>query len=485
MDCLTLSAGELRQRLGRRDLSSAELLRATLARIEAVNPALNAVVALDAEAAGLAAREADRRLAAGEARALEGLVVTVKDTFDVEGLVSTAGAPVYKDRVPDTDAAAVARLRQAGAVILGKTNVPAFSGDFQAFNAVYGTTNNPWDLSRSPGGSSGGAAVPVATGMSAFELGSDFGGSIRWPAHACGLFGHKPTWGLVSTKGHVPPPPGITAESDFSVAGPIARAAADLDLVLDVIAGPPSTEGLKPRLDPPRRPDPKGLRVAVWADDPFAPVDAPVRDAVLRAARLLEDAGAQVDAAARPDFSFAEAFEVFGLFNHAIVTAGLPAEVRDKIAARASSFAPHDRSHRALQARGARLDAERWAECQARRRAYQGAWAAFFERFDVVLCPPAPVAAIPHDHRPNFHARTIHVNGVERPYFDLLIWSSLATLSSLPASVAPVTRTPEGLPVGVQIVAAGGADRTAIAVARMLEELGCRFTAPPAAKASP
>lgn len=485
MDILTGPALDLRDRLRRRELSPSELLRATIERIEAVNPDLNAVVALDAEAAHAVAAEADRRLAAGAGRPLEGLVITIKDAFDVKGLVSTAGAPAYRDRVPDHDAAAVARLRHAGAVILGKTNVPAFSGDFQAFNAVYGTTNNPWDLARSPGGSSGGAAAAVATGSSVFELGSDFGGSIRWPAHACGLFGLKPTWGLVSTRGHVPPPPSVIAESDFAVAGPLARSAGDLDLVLDVIAGPPALDGLKPRLDPPRFVDRHKLRVALWADDAFAPVDSPVRDAVVAAARLLEGAGAEVDDRARPEFSFAEEFEVFGLFNHAIVTSGLPAEIREKIAARAKGFAADDRSHPALQARGAKLDAATWSALQERRRAFGRAWRAFFERFDVVLCPPAPVVAIPHDHTPNFHARRLDVNGSPRPYFDFLIWSSLATLASLPAAVAPVARTEGGLPVGVQIIAREGADRTAVAVAGTLEGLGCRFVPPPMVAGSP
>lgn len=479
MDLLTLPATDLAARLKRRDLGAAELLDAALGRIEALNPALNAVVTLDPDGARRAAAESDRRLAAGEARPLEGLPITIKDAFDVAGMRSTAGAKPYAARVPEADAAAVARLRTAGAVIMGKSNVPTFSGDFQAFNALFGTTNNPWSLDRSPGGSSGGAAAAVAAGLSAFELGSDFGGSIRWPAHASGLFGHKPTWGLVSTRGHVPPPPGTRVESDFAVAGPLARSAADLSLVLDAILGPAAPDGVRPRLEPPRRMQPTGLRVALWADDPLAPVDAPVRAAVARAAALLAEAGAIVEPLARPDFAFADAFEVFGLFNHAIVAAGLKPEARERLGAEAARFAPDDRSHRALQARGAKLDAATWAALQARRRAIREAWARFFERFDAVLCPPAPVAAIPHDGNPDFHARTLTVNGAPRPYFDFLVWSSLATLPGLPAAVAPVSLTPEGLPAGVQIIAAEGADRTALAVASMLEELGCRYRRPP------
>ncbi|HKH34498.1 MAG TPA: amidase family protein, partial [Beijerinckiaceae bacterium] len=237
VEVTSLPAHALRARLLARALSATELLEATLARITAVNPAVNAVVGLDAGLARAAALECDRRLGAGEARALEGLVILIKDAFDVAGLRSTAGAPAYKDRIPTIDAAPVARLRNAGAVILAKSNVPTFVSDFQSYNPVYGTTNNPWDLARTPGGSSGGAAAAVATGMAAFELASDLGGSARWPAHACGIFGLKTTWGLVPTWGHVPPPPERrTARNvDVMVAGPMARSAADLDLVLPVL----------------------------------------------------------------------------------------------------------------------------------------------------------------------------------------------------------------------------------------------------------
>src|SRR5918911_347676 len=254
MDLLAFPAHALRDRLLARDISAVELLEATLERIAAVNPAVNAVVGLEAEPARAAARDSDRRIAAGEARPLEGLPITVKDAFDVAGLRSTAGAPAYKDRVPAADAAAVARLRAAGAVILAKSNVPTFVTDFQSYNPVYGTTNNPWDLTRSPGGSSGGAAAAVAAGMAAVELGSDLGGSIRWPAHACGIFGLKATWNLVSLWGHVPPTPErrTPRNPDLMVAGPMARSAADLDLVLSVVAGPRDLTVSTPLAPPPR-----------------------------------------------------------------------------------------------------------------------------------------------------------------------------------------------------------------------------------------
>ena len=471
MDLLTQPAHVILASLARGDLSSTELLDMTLARIAAENPALNAIATLDTIAARSAARQSDARRAARQARPLDGLVITIKDAFDVAGMISTAGAPSFRDRVPEADAAAVARLRAAGCVILGKTNVPLFSGDFQTYNPVHGTTNNPWDLTRSTGGSSGGAAAAVATGMSAFELGSDLGGSLRWPAHACGVFALKPTWSLVSTLGHVPPAPGVTREGDLVVAGPLARSAGDLAMILPVIARDGRSIEVPPL-------DGHGLRVAVWLDEPFAPVDAAVAEGVAHAAALLAEAGAIVDERARPGFSFAEAFEVYALLNHAIVAAGLPQKVRDRLAADAANYRPGDLSHRALQARGARLDVATWNRLLERRRALKEQWAAFFANWDVVLMPPAPVTAIPHDQTPDLHARTITVNGKPRPYFDFLLWSSLASVAHLPAAVAPVMRTAAGLPTGVQIVAAEWADGTAIAVARLLEERGCRFVPP-------
>ncbi|HEY8564035.1 MAG TPA: amidase [Beijerinckiaceae bacterium] len=472
-------AHALRDRLARRELSATELLDATLARIEAANLAINAVVAMDVEGARTAAAEADRRFAAGEARPLEGLAVTIKDSFDTVGLPSTAGAPAYKDRRPETDATAVARLKAAGAIVLGKSNVPIFTGDFQSYNQVFGITNNPHDPARSPGGSSGGAAAAVAAGMTGFELGSDLGGSVRWPSHACGVFGLKPTWNLVSTWGHVPPPPErrLARNADLVVAGPIARSAADLDLLLPVLAGPRDLAVRVP-LKEPRRLEPKGLRVAVWLNEPFAPVQRAVSESVREAARRLAAAGAEVDETARPGFRFEEAFEVFALFNHAIVAYGLPPKVRDKLQRMAGSFAPGDLSHRALQARGARMTPALYQQTKARQGVLKRRWARFFESYDVLLCPPAPVVAIPHDHGPDLHARVLDIDGSPRPYLDFLCWASLATGADLPAVSAPVMRTSEGLPTGVQIIAAEGEDRTAIAVAAMLEAMGGRFVPP-------
>lgn len=478
-DILFSPASSIALLLKEGEISSRELLDMTLRRIEEENSRINAVVTLDVAHAREQAEQADKRLQSGEGGALEGLVVTIKDSIDVTGMTSTSGAPAHRDRIPDRDAAAVARLRREGVVFVGKTNVPIFTGDFQSFNSLFGATNNPWDITRSPGGSSGGAAAAVATGMSTFEIGSDFAGSIRWPAHACGIFGHRPTYGLVSTRGHVPPPPGATFESEFSVMGPMARSAGDLKMILERIYGPADIDTDHPVIEPSRIKDPAQLRVAVWASDPDIPTDSAVSAAVREAAAVLAGMGAQIDENARPDFPVVEQLDTFSLFNHAIIASGFPEEVRMRIAERAKEFSPDDRSHRALQARGARPDAETWGRLQQRKASYIRAWQAFFEKYDVLLCPPAAVPAIPHDHRSSFHERTVTVDGQEKPYFDFLYWASLASLSGLPGTVAPITRSKEGLPLGVQIISAPGRDMTTIAIAGLLEESGRRFVPPP------
>lgn len=466
-------------------ISAAELLELHLSRIERLNPTLNAVVALDVAKARAAALASDARRRAGQDGALEGLPITIKDAFDVAGHVSTAGANAYRERMPEEDAAAVARLRAAGAIIMAKSQVPVFSGDFQTYNPLHGTTKNPWDPALSPGGSSGGACVAVATGMSAFELGSDLGSSIRWPAAATGVFGLKTTWNLISTWGMVPPPPERRSprNADLVVAGPIARTADDIALILSVLVGGREPGSPSPvALAQPARLDARGLRVCVWRDDPFAKADALVHEGVDRAARLLEGEGAIIDETTRPGFSSQEAFEVFALLNHAIVAHGLPPKVRAKIQAMAAGFSPNDLSHRSLQARGARMTPGLFQQLSQRRLAIKRQWARLFTRFDVVLAPPAPVAFLAHDHGPDLHARTLNVNGEARPYLDFLVWAALASGGDLPALSAPVMRSAGGLPLGVQIIGPAGGDHQVIAVGRMLELITGGFVAPPMAR---
>jgi amidase len=264
------SATALAQGLRRREIGSRELLELFIKRVESFNPQLNAVVTLDLERARASADAADAEAKRGAFRgSLHGLPITVKDTFETAGLRTTAGAKIYEQHVPTKNAVALQRLIDAGAIIFGKTNTPAFAADVQTYNEIFGVTNNPWDRTRTPGGSSGGAAVAVATGLTAFELGSDIGGSIRIPAHCCGVYGHKTTYGIVSSLGHIPGPPGARAKRDISVAGPLSRAAEDLDLVLATIAGPLPEDAVawQLALPPPRRERLADYRIGVWLDD--------------------------------------------------------------------------------------------------------------------------------------------------------------------------------------------------------------------------
>ena len=275
------SASECLAALRTREVSSLELVDACIARIEALNPELNAVVATDYDRARETARVADAARANGNTLGLlHGLPMTIKDSLETAGLVTTSGAPELRDYVPQEDAVAVHRAIEAGAIILGKTNLPIYAGDWQTYNTVYGRTNNPWNLARTVGGSSGGAAAAIAAGFVPLEIGSDIGGSIRTPAHYCGVYGHKPSYGIVPGRGHIPGPPGTKSEADLAVVGPLARTAGDLQLALDVIAGPDTLmrDGWSLNLPASRADRLSEFRVGYWLDDPLCPIDATVRD---------------------------------------------------------------------------------------------------------------------------------------------------------------------------------------------------------------
>ncbi|HEX6417853.1 MAG TPA: amidase [Acidimicrobiales bacterium] len=479
-----LPAAELVRLLRDGEVSSVELLDHFLARIEAHDPALNAVVALDAERARARAADADAARRRGASWGpLHGLPMTVKDAFETAGLVTTAGAIELRDHVPASDADAVARLQGAGAIVFGKTNLPKWAGDLQTFNDVYGRTNNPWAVDRTPGGSSGGAAAALAAGLTGLELGSDIGGSIRNPAHYCGVFGLKPTWGIVPTRGHVPGPPGTLAPADVNVAGPLGRSAADLALALDVLAGPAGPDAAGWRLDlPPARNGGAiaGLRVATWFDDPSTPIAADTRALLDGAAGALADAGATV-AAVDPPVSLGELMRSWERLVLPIVTATLPDGEFAALAEMAAASPAADGEPRAMRALRAITARHReWLRADERRHRHRRLFAELFERHDVLLAPVMPTAAHPHDTERDFNDREVEVDGVARPYVDGLNWNGGIGTLLLPVAVPPVGRTPAGLPVGVQVVAAHLHDRTAIAVAGHIERLLGGFVPPPA-----
>jgi amidase len=470
----TASAGELADLVRRRQIGCLELLDAAIARVERLDGALNAVVVRDFDRARTHAKALDQGPPTGP---LHGVPMTVKESFDIAGLPTTWGFPDAARNIAQIDALAVSRLRAAGAVIYGKTNVPKGLADWQSYNAIYGATANPWNHARTPGGSSGGSAAAVAAGLSALEMGSDIGGSVRVPAHFCGVFGHKPTWGLLPMRGHALAGPG--APADISAIGPFARAAADLGTALDLLAIPdPLETGLRHDL-PPGPVGLRGLRVAVWAKERATHTDAATTAAILGLADDLERAGARVDRAARPDFDPAESMAIYVR----LLAAALSGRQSDADIARmreaASQLRPDDHSADAIMLRATDMTHRAWLADNGRRFALRRAWNAFFRDWDVLLCPAFGVPALPRTEQGETWERTTDVDGVAVPYNDMLFWPGLTGGVHLPATVAPIARSPEGLPIGVQIVGRLYADRTTIAVAGLIETLTGGFVAPP------
>ncbi|MBA2312858.1 MAG: amidase [Actinobacteria bacterium] len=483
MDLAVATATELVGMLRGGSLSSVDVVNAYLERIERMNPALNAVVTLDVEGARRDAARADAAHAAGAlAGPLHGLPMTLKDSFETAGMLSTSGSRELESHVPERDGPTVGLLRAAGAVIMGKTNLPEYAGDWQTFNDLWGTTNNPWDLSRTPGGSSGGAAAALAAGMCAAELGSDVAGSIRVPAHFCGVYGHKPSWGIVPGRGHEPGPPGKLAKVDIGVLGPLARSAGDLDLLLSVVAAPETRDRTAWRLElpPPRHERASAFRVAAWLDDDECPVDSSVGDVLQGAVDALARAGADVDDRARPGFSLHETRVVFERLLAPVGALMTPARFT-RIQALVAARPPADEGSESSVDRFRRAEVQshwEWMEADEARARMGAQLAAFFSDYDVLLFPVAPVAAFPHDRRPE-RERTIEVDGRARDYIDLEVWMALAGLGHLPATVAPAGLTRDGLPAGIQIIGPYLEDRTTIACARALAGLIGGFHPPP------
>jgi amidase len=475
-----LSALELAELVRNREIRSVELTELYIDRIERLDPRINAVVVRDFDAAREAAQAADAALAKGEARGpLHGVPMTIKEQYHAAGLPTTFGYPALKDNVPDWDSDAVIAFRNAGAILLGKTNTPLGGGDLQTYNDVYGTTCNPWDVGRTPGGSSGGSGAALAAGLCAIEAGSDIGGSIRTPAHCCGVYGHKPTWGIVSQRGHSPVlRPSI--DLDLVVCGPLARSAEDLALFLEIMGGPGPLERRGWRLNL-RRPEKRSLadyRVAIWPDDPIAPVAAEIADRVRSLGETLSRLGATVSDTARPEVDFRESHETYLLLLNAVMGAVMPPDVREKHRQRVATLDPSDRSDDAATSRGIVIDYADWLRQHARRAGIRDAWDRFFADWDIVLCPQLATPAWRHDHAP-FAERTIEVDGVRQPYFQQLFWAGVATCPLLPSTVFPTGLSREGLPIGVQAIGNAYDDYATIDFARLVtEEIG-GFRAPP------
>jgi len=472
------SAVELAASIQSKEVGCLELLDYFLARVERFNPALNAIVVHDTERARARAQEADEALAQGVSWGpLHGVPMTIKESYNIEGTPTTYGRPDMKDNIAPEDALAVQRLKGAGVVLFGKTNVPIDLADFQSYNEIYGTTNNPWDVERIPGGSSGGSAAALAAGMTGFESGSDIGGSIRNPAHFCGVYGHKPTWGLLPPRGHALP--GTLAQSDLSVIGPLGRSAADLEVGVRVMAGPDEIESRGLRVDLPE-PGPKSLgdyRVAIWPNHAACPVSAETEARVGAVAEAITKAGGEANFEARPNFDIEQGHRIY---QHLLwATMGSRATDEDFAAAveAADQLDPGDQSDGALTLRSQVGRHRDYLVANNQRTHIRWAWHEFFQSYDALIAPIMATPAFPHDHR-RFGERSIEVDGEARPYFEQVFWAGLAINSYLPSTVFPTGPGEGGLPIGLQIIGPQFGDLTTIALAGHLEDAGFAFQAP-------
>ena len=436
----------------RGELSSRELTEHFIERIERLDGEINSVITRDFETALAESDAADASQQKGQSLGvLHGVPITVKDALQTKNLKSTGGATELRDNVPSQDAAVVASIRRQGGIVMGKTNLPRWSGDIQAYNDIFGTTNNPWDISRGPGGSSGGAAAAVAMGFTSFEIGTDIGGSIRFPAAFNGVWGHKPSFGVIPTTGYLDHIDGGLNEADINVFGPIARSAQDLELLLTVMKrnSPPWVAELEAAPE-----DLKDLKIGAWLDDEFCPVDDEVREQLEKAVAALEKDGISVDRSARPELDPDEA-AMLGLWL-----------VQRAISQSTDSDGP-----------GHRI----WLDQHVRREELKLKWAQFFDRYDAVIMPVCFVPPFEHQQQGDFGSRTLICNGEKRNYIDVVKWTTMVGMAYLPSTVPPIGLGASGMPIGCQVVGPYGGDRLTIALAGRIGDLMGGYQPPPRA----
>ena len=448
-----LDATALANAIRTKRVTSRQALEAFVRRNAHLGSRLNCVVVFDLENARKRADELDAKLRRGEiVGPLHGVPMTVKENNDVRGLVTTVGFEENIGRVASSDETMIERMKKAGVVIWGKTNLPVGAMDIQSYNAIYGSTSNPWDLERTPGGSSGGGACAVAASISPIELGGDVGGSIRTPAAFCGIYGHKPTWGLVPKTG----PHLELREKEISVRGPLSKSARDLAMIMDIIGGPTS-DAMSLHLPRPSKTSLSEYRVAVWADDPMCRVDDDIREAATNLAWTLRSRGVHVSFTARPDFDLTHNVETYKRLTAA--NSALKGETN-----------------------GVTLEQYRLAqEAQGRIRE---AWDRFFRSYDVLIVPSHCTPAFKKDESPKA-GRTLDMvvdgKNTTMPYWRALFWALLTNVGLLPSTTFPCglgKRT--NLPIGLNVVGPEWSDFITIDFARLLsEECGCVFRSPP------
>lgn len=479
MQAFYQSASQTARAIAHGDISAREALEGYLSRIETIGKPLRAVVVLDPEGARARADEADAARNAGRTLGpLHGVPMTVKESFDVAGLPSTFGYPDRADHRASSHALAVQRLVDAGANVFGKTNVPKDLADWQSFNAVYGETANPWSLAHSPGGSSGGAAAALAAGLTSLEIGSDIGGSIRIPAHFCGVYGHKSSYGIVPMRGHSMRED--AAPSDISIAGPLARSAEDLALAMRLIAGGDPEEGSAWLLELPEEPRSKlaDFRFAIVADDAHFPVDGSISGAIRELAAKLRKAGAQVDEAPALPISSMDGYRLYLALLRGATSARLSDEQHAALAKAAAANTNGD--YEALMQRGLTQTHRDWLAANDRRHTVKREWRAFFTRYDALITPVATTPAFPREAGVVKTKQTFLIDGKPRPAADTYYWLSIASLPNLPATTIPLGLNTSGLPVGAEIVGPEFGDLRTIQIAHLMEQAFGGFTPPPA-----
>ena len=471
------SATTLLTMLAEGSIGSLELLDLLLQHCDRLNPSLNAVVTTDIEGARVAAKAADN-LPKNQRGLLHGLPMTIKDAYEVVGMTASCGFSHLAGHRPVTDADPVALLRNAGAVFFGKTNLPLAASDHQSYNDLYGTTNNPWDPARTPGGSSGGAAAALAAGLTPLELGSDIGGSIRCPSHYCGIYGHKPSYGVVPMRGHIPPMPGTMTVADLGVGGPMARSAYDLELALDILTAPARSESVAWSVHIPasRHEQLRDFKVALWADQSAYPVDSRCLQAMHEYADDLRKLGVSVDDSARPDLDPVVSDDIYFAMLFATVSADMPEEAIQATLDAGASCPPEDKSFPARIARSMRMGHNQYLQLKEQQAGLRLAWQKFFQNYDLILCPIMPTIAPPHDHSgegpahiPQY-SRTLMVDGKPVPYLHGLQWPGLITVACLPATAVPTGRFIDGMPMGLQVVGPYLEDRSSIRFAQLIEK---------------
>ena len=481
----SLSATSLINAIMKKKISSSELMKFFAERHNQLNSKINAIVATDFESALKRARKADEDLAKGKSWGpLHGLPMTIKDNIEVIGMPTTYGSPYFTNNLPEKNADVVQSLLNAGAIIFGKTNIPVFAMDTQSFNDVYGQTNNPWDLSKTPGGSSGGAAAALAAGLTGMEIGNDIGGSIRLPAHFCGVYGHKPSYNIVSMHGGKKPwkksHTNYPVDLDLAVNGPLARSAEDLKLAMDIIVGPPSYQrkAIKIKLPNPRKTKLKEFRVGLWLDDPVYPPDKATKNCLQKMVSDLAKEGVILKAK-KPDVDLKRCHLLRGDLETATMSHIQPPGYYEWAVSQAKTLKDENQSHTARWIRAITGYHRDWNLLNEERAIIRQKWDDYFQDIDVLLCPVARMAAHNHDHT-KISEREIQFNNKAMNYWDVFgPWNSLSLVAYLPATVAPIGFTPKNLPVGVQIIGPYLEDYTTIQFARLLEKMYGSYKLPP------